>query len=699
MPIFKNFSVTPYLLRRWYWVLTIILTLVIWGGLALALKPVEDRAGTYATRPYGFMTGMEDSALDILFQLRDVRQPELRERGKKEAIVIIEVDEDSIKESNVRLQKWPRSWYARLIDRAAEGGANTIGLDLYLSEEGGISTEDKAADQKMVESLTNASNVVIAQKLEAGGSSSIVPLPMFADAAYLVGFVDLPHESDRFVRIGQLSRVVKKDDGTLDTQFSFATQIARGFTEQEIEAPPGQNKVMLGDRVLPLRNDLNLQIDFRARSPGFTRVSARDILCEDFKRDAVPNLKCDDRTPLPEDFFRDKVVLIGATNNDAPDLFTTPYYLPKQLVRPVLQMFDKNLPTVPKLMPGIEVHANILATILNGRYLVRPTYRQQLLMLLLPLVLVAAGIFWLRALWGFLITIAVAATVLMIASWAFNTHGVILPLASAELGILGMLAPSGFLLRYAHERSIRDATEAERAAIMDIFSKCVSPEVADTLWQQRGDLSIAGERRIVTLIFTDIRGFTTLSESVDSAVVVTWLNEYFSRMHRIVCSYGGHINKFIGDGLMIVFGAPIDRGQKLEARAAVACGLEMLQEVERINADWKGTDRPQIAIGVGVHTGEATCGVVGAEGRLEYTIIGDTVNLSARLESTTKEKGVPILISDATAALLGVDYEAQPLGDVKVKGKNQSTEVFTVRKSTKKPTGIPAKAPEPQATV
>jgi CHASE2 domain-containing sensor protein len=171
------------------------------------------------------MTGMEDSALDVLFQLRDVRYPVLRERGRNEPITIIEVDEASIKESNVRLQKWPRSWYARLIDRASEGGANTIGLDLYLSEEGGISAEDKAADQKMVKSLANAGNVVLAQKLEAGGSSSIIPLPMFADNAYVLGFVDLPHESDRFVRIGQLSRIMTKDDGTLDQQFSFAMRV------------------------------------------------------------------------------------------------------------------------------------------------------------------------------------------------------------------------------------------------------------------------------------------------------------------------------------------------------------------------------------------------------------------------------------------------------------------------------------------
>jgi adenylate cyclase len=699
MSMLKNLSFVPYLLRRWYWVFTILLTLFIWGLLALALKPIEDRTGTYATRPYGYMTGMEDSALDVLFQLRDVRQPELRERAQSEPITLIEVDEDSIKESNVRLQKWPRSWYARLIDRATEGGANTIGLDIYLSEAGGISAEDKAADQKMAESLANAGNVVLAQKLEAGGSSSITPLPMFADNAYLIGFVDLPHESDRFVRIAQLSRVLRKDDGTFDEQFSFATQLARGFTEQALEVPPGRNMVTLGERQLPLRNDLNLQIDFRGRSPAFTRVSARDILCEEFQRDSVPQLNCADRPRTSDELFRNRIVLIGATNNDAPDLFTTPYYFPKQVVRPLLQMFDRNLPTLPKLMPGIEVHANILATILHGKYLVRPSYRKQLLMLLLPLALVAGAIFWLRALWGFLLTVAVAAATLALSSWAFNAHGLILPLASAELGILGMLAPAGFLLRYAHERAVRDETEAERAAIMDIFSKCVSPEVADTLWQQRGDLSIAGERRIVTLIFTDIRGFTTLSESVDSAVVVEWLNEYFGRMHRIVTSYGGHINKFIGDGLMIVFGAPIDRGQKLEARAAVACGLEMLAEVERLNEEWKHKDRPQIAIGVGIHTGEATCGVVGAQGRLEYTIIGDTVNLSARLESTTKEKGVPILISDSTAALLGIDYETQPLGDVKVKGKNQSTEVFTVKKNTRKPGAAASKKSEPQATV
>jgi adenylate cyclase len=270
----------------------------------------------------------------------------------------------------------------------------------------------------------------------------------------------------------------------------------------------------------------------------------------------------------------------------------------------------------------------------------------------------------------------IAGLALAVSCWAFNAHSLILPLASAWLG-MGLLTPLGLGLRYARERVLRDETEADRAQVMDILSRCVSKEVADELWQRR-DQIMSGERRVVSIIFTDIRSFTTLSENAPSDQVVIWLNDYFSRMQAIVTRHGGHINKFIGDGLMIVFGAPESRGDEEEARHAVACGLEMLVAVERMNVEWQGTGRPMVKIGVGITTGEATCGVVGAERRLEYTIIGDTVNLSARLESITKEYGVPLLASESTARLLDDRYETRPLGEVKVKGKNLSTRIFAV---------------------
>jgi adenylate cyclase len=295
---------------------------------------------------------------------------------------------------------------------------------------------------------------------------------------------------------------------------------------------------------------------------------------------------------------------------------------------------------------------------------------------MLPLALVALAVFRLRALWGMLTVLSVAAITLAVSSWAFNSHGMILPLASACVGMI-ILTPLGLGLRYTRERLLHDEAEANRAQVMDILSRCVSKEVAAELWERR-DQIMSGERRVVSIIFTDIRSFTTLSENAPSDQVVIWLNDYFSRMYPIITGHGGHINKFLGDGLMIVFGAPESRGDSEEARHAVACGLDMLGAVERMNVEWQDTGRPIVKIGVGITTGEATCGVVGAERRLEYTIIGDIVNLSARLEATTKEYGVPLLASEPTALLLDETYEKRALGEVKVKGKTTSTKIFAV---------------------
>ena len=663
MPLVKS-SAASRLLGRWYWALAIALTGAVWVGLTFAIHPLRDTAGSLASYPYGLTTGLENRALDLLFQLRDARHPNLRARGLNEPITIIEIDEGSIKASNVRLQKWPRDWYARLIDRASVSGASVIGIDTFLSEEGGASAEDKAADQVLAKSIADAGNVVIAMKTAAGGFDEIKPLPMFANAAYAVGFVDVPLDGDGFVRSAQLFQARSGQD----TQFNFATRLAEGYlaasagagAEPDYLKPADDGTVRLGQRLIRLRSDLNLQLDYRGRSPAFQRISAGDIL---FNQQAK----------ISGDLFRDRIVLIGAANIDAPDLFPTPFYEPMALAR----LLDRNLPNVPKRTPGVELHATAIATLLFGNTPTRPRYAWQAIAVLLLLALSAVAVFWLRALWGLLTVLLIATLALVISTWAFNAHGLILPLASAWLG-MAVLTPAGLGLRYTRERLLRSESEAERAQVMDIFSRFVSGEVATEMWERRGNLALAGERRTVTVIFTDIRNFTTLSEPVSSEVVVEWLNDYFSRMHKVVESFGGHINKFLGDGLMIVFGAPVDRGDEEEARAAVDCGLAMLEEVERMNEDWKGTGRPIIKIGCGIHTGEATCGVVGAERRLEYTLIGDTVNLASRLESTTKEFSVPILVSEATARFLNDEYETKPLGEVKVKGKTKNTTVFTV---------------------
>src|SRR5207302_1459032 len=270
--------------------------------VALAMRPLKDAGGSYASHPYGLTTGIENSALDLLFQMRDARHPEVRARATAEPITLVEIDDATIKASGVRIQKWPRDLYARLIDNASQGGAAVIGLDIFLSEAGGASAEDKAADERLVKSMAAAGNVVVAMKTSAGGFEELQPLPMFSDAAYAVGFVDLPLDSDGFVRSSQLFI----EHSGEPTKISFATRLTEGYlaaTAAEGAPPqflqPGANgNLRLGERAIALRNDGNLQIDFRGRSPAFRRVSAADVL---FKQ-----------ASLPPDLFRDRIVLIGA---------------------------------------------------------------------------------------------------------------------------------------------------------------------------------------------------------------------------------------------------------------------------------------------------------------------------------------------------------------------------------------------------
>ncbi|MCA1558465.1 MAG: tetratricopeptide repeat protein, partial [Acidobacteria bacterium] len=375
-------------------------------------------------------------------------------------------------------------------------------------------------------------------------------------------------------------------------------------------------------------------------------------------------------------------VLIGDAYLGSQDLYLTPMAEPSLLPR----LLNRKLTSAPIQTPGVELHATTIATMLFGRTLLRPGYIWQVLMLALPLLLIAIAVFRLRAFMGVLAVILIACASLLVASWSFNSYGVILPLACAWLGGT-LLTPGGLSLRYGHERLVREETEAERKQIMDILSRSVSPEVAEEMRRGGDQIMLLNERRTVTIIFTDIRNFTTLSENSDPGHVVTWLNEYFSRMNEVVQQHGGFINKFIGDGLMIVFGAPLKQDEREQARRAVDCGLAMLAEVARLRQEWQATDRPQIQIGVGVHTGEASCGIVGAEQRLEYTVIGDAVNLASRLESKTKDVNVPLLLSGTTASLLGDEYKTLALGEVEVKGKIVMTEVFSQGLKKRTPSG------------
>ncbi len=217
----------------------------------------------------------------------------------------------------------------------------------------------------------------------------------------------------------------------------------------------------------------------------------------------------------------------------------------------------------------------------------------------------------------------------------------------------------------------------ERERLKTGFARYVSQHVLEKILSSESSFKLEGERRKITVLFSDIRQFTTLAEKLPPEQVVAILNEYFEKMIEVIFRNHGTLDKFLGDGLMVEFGAPLeDERQEVNA---VSCAIEMQKELIKLCDEWKKKGRPAIEIGIGIHTGFAVVGNIGSEKRIEYTAIGDTVNVAARLEQATKTLKVPILISEATHSSLPKDaFQTKNLGPLQVHGRTGELNVFSV---------------------
>jgi adenylate cyclase len=241
---------------------------------------------------------------------------------------------------------------------------------------------------------------------------------------------------------------------------------------------------------------------------------------------------------------------------------------------------------------------------------------------------------------------------------------------------------------------IANLERRDRAAVMNLFGRYVTSTIAEAIWKDREQLfsqgRLKGRKMQVSVLFTDLKNFSTIAERTDPEVLMDWLNEYMEAMTQVVLAHGAVVDKFIGDAVMAIFGVPIARETEAEictdARNAVRCAVGMAQALNRLNRKWELEGRPTLNMRVGICTGQVVTGSLGSQQRMDYTAIGDTVNIAARLESFDKtiEGGIcRILISDSTyqfvaADLPGQRLNAQTIGSVPLKGREQTVEVYQV---------------------
>lgn len=581
-----------------------------------------------------------------------------------------------------KIQKYPipRSTIADVITKVAQGKPAIIGLDVFLSE-----TRTPDEDAAMQRALTAAGNVVIGAQAPTGQLPAVLPLPMFCrpenpalptgfctdgqPGAFAYAAVNMPFDSDGYVRDAELIAWGKQKSE------SFPVFLAEEYLAQ-VE-PQCRNCVLqaVDSRGAQFRGH---RVPFDNLAAGTFRIGnwsphpAQDIPAWDVLTGAVPPSR-----------FANKLVLIGQGSDAARDQDFTPLFR----VRGPDGRRER--------MPGTEIHAAAIATLLEGHAIGEVPVRLRWIIDLLLLGAATWAFTRLRLKIAFALAALLILAVYAAAQVLFTGFHLWFPYLGTLLGIAAAL-PCGVAWQYVKANLLRSETERQRAQLMELFSRYVDPEVARNIWLRRDEVSLEGDERLATVLFSDIRNFTGITAGQPSHVVLRWLNRYFTAMDEVIRAHGGFLNKFIGDGLLVVYGVPLSQGPAVDASNAVLTALAMLRRVDELNAA-RSDDSPVLRIGVGIHTGMLTSGNVGSRDRLEYSVIGETVNLASRLESLNKDYGTEIILSGATYEQVSNQVpDIYPLGEAAVRGFDEPIPIYGLgpriagKSAQAKPLEVPA---------
>lgn len=611
--------------------------------------------------------------------------------GEDERIVIVDIDEDSLAAAG----RWPwgRDKLERLVDQLFENyQASMVAFDVVFAEpddSSGLKVLDSLAkqqlaeqtafrqqiealraeldyDQRFAESLRDRPVVLgyyfSRDESEGKNRSGALPAPllgtrdfrsgtahalkangyganlaMFQEAASGGGHFNPEIDSDGVVR--RVPMLFEFEDEYYEAlSLAVARRVIDADNIEPGYAEPGPfgyadysglEWLQVGYSRIPVDERLRALVPYRGRHGSFPYVSAIDVI----------------NGTASTDQFRDRIVLVGTSAPGLFDLRSTP---------------------VQSEYPGVEIHANLIAGILDNEIMARPAYTlgvefvhvllAGIVMLLLPLaspVVATVGC-------AVLLALSMALNL-----WIWTGAELVLPIASVLVLILIMFLFNmtyGFFFEQRNKRQLSG-----------LFGQYIPPELVDEMSENPGAYSIDAENRDMSVLFSDVRGFTTISESMEPAELSQLMNELLTPMTQVIHRHRGTIDKYMGDAIMAFWGAPLH--DTAHARHAVEAALRMIERIHELQPDFQARGWPEIRIGVGVNSGDMSVGNMGSEFRRAYTVLGDAVNLGSRLEGLTKAYGVEILVSEFTRKAVP-DYAFREVDRVRVKGRDEPVAIF-----------------------
>ncbi len=625
----------------------------IWQWRGVGIGATSIAAIVITLRLTGLLQSSEWAVLDQFFRWRSAEPTAKR-------ILIVAIHESDIR----HVEQWPATdaVLAKMLEKLKAKQPRAIGLDLYRD------LAVKPGTEALTKVFKSTPNLIGIEKKVADRKSTAVAPPPVLKQLDQVGANDVLPDADGKIRRGLLFLTPKSEPPLpslalklvliyLERQGITPTADANGFMKlgKTVFVPFEEND---GGYVRADAGGYQILLNFN-RSLRFDSVSMSDVL--------------EDR--VPTSLVRDRIVLIGPVATSLNDFFYTPLLLP------------------PAQTPGVEIQAHLTSIILSAALEERPllqTWSEPVEVLWIFLWSgLGAALTWAVRFKGYknysllqtAIGLMLAALGLSYVSYLFFLNSWWIPVVPPLIALIGSAI---VLLGYIVQLERQD-----RITVMNLFGRHVSPAIARTIWRNRHQLlkqgRLLGRQMTATVLFADLKGFTTIAEQTEPETLMCWLNEYMSAMVGVVQSHGGIVDKFIGDAIMAVFGVPIPRTTPEEiaqdAIAAVRCAQGMASTLKSLNQQWRIKGRPTAAMRVGIATGTVVTGSLGSAQRLNYTTIGDSVNVAARLESYDKsiEGGIcRILLNKETYHHIQGKFRTKFIGEGQLKGRKQPTKIYQV---------------------